>query len=321
LLAENPKADIAAFEGDPIRSDVFGWVVDVAWRYRLTVVAVFALVLGGAVLYLHLAVYRYTAELRVTAVYSSQQMPSGLGGFASLAGINLPGDKQVSPISLYGEAMRSRDVADAVVADKVLMQHLFSEEWDAGAGVWRERPSVRRDVVRTAKRLLGVPDTPWSKPDSADVQRHLSRNLAIVESAKTNVTTVAVNDPDPAMAIRLLSTLNAAADRHIRERALARASEYIVYLERKIMEVQVAEYRQSLVQALSAQERIRMMASTGAPYAAEPLGRIVVSTRPTTPKPVVVLVAGLLFGLILGLLAAALRHFVASSRTAAAGPE
>jgi uncharacterized protein involved in exopolysaccharide biosynthesis len=320
LLADNPNAEITAAEAGAIRSDVFGWFVDVTWRYRLTVLAVFALVMAGAVFYLHQATYKYTAELRVTAVYSSQQLPSGLGGIASLAGINLPGDKQVSPIALYGEAMRSRDVADAVVADKVLMQHLFADEWDAASGAWREQPSLRKDIVRAAKRLLGVPDTPWSEPDSADVQRHLARNLAIIDSAKTNVTTVAVNDPDPAMAARLLSTLNTAADRHIRERALARASEYIVYLERKLLEVQVAEYRQSLVQALSAQERIRMMASTGAPYSAEPLGRIIVSTKPTTPKPAVVLIAGVLFGLILGILAAVLRHLWARRGQSGARP-
>jgi uncharacterized protein involved in exopolysaccharide biosynthesis len=303
---------LAAADGGPVRSDVFGWFVDVTMRYRWTVAAVFAAVLGAAILYLHLATYKYTAELRVTAVYSSQQIPSGLGGIASLAGINLPGDKQVSPIALYGEAMRSRDVADAVVADKVLMQHLFAEEWDAARGVWREQPSLRRDIVQAAKRVLGVPDVAWSAPDSADVQRHLARNLAIIESAKTNVTTVAVNDPKPEMAVRMLETLNQAADRHIRERALSRSTEYIVYLERKLLEVQVAEYRQSLVQTLSAQERIRMMASTGAPYAAEPLGRIVVSTKPTTPKPAVVLSAAVVFGLILGILAAALRHLLAT---------
>jgi uncharacterized protein involved in exopolysaccharide biosynthesis len=174
--------------------------------------------------------------------------------------------------------------------------------------------------VNVAKGLLGVPIMPWTAPDSADVQRHLERNLAIIESAKTNVTTVAVNDPDPKMAIRLLETLNTSADRHIRERALARSTEYIQYLERKLQEVEIGEYRQSLVQALSAQERVRMMASTGAPYAAEPLGRIIVSTKPTSPKPAVVLAAGLLFGLILGMLLAVLRHLFGGRDSAGAGP-
>jgi len=289
-----------------VRRDLFGWAVGIVSRRWPFVLLGLGAVLLGAIAYLHLATYRYTAELRVTAVYSAQQLPSGLSGIASLAGISLPGDKAVTPIALYSEAMRSRDVAAAVVADPVLMRHIFADEWNAAAGQWRDPGGFTRGLIEGVKRILGVPVQPWSPPDAADVQRHLAKHLTIIEAPRTNVTTVAVNDPDPEMAKRLLSTLNDAADRHLRARALARSSEYITYLERKLQEVQVSEYRDSLVQALSAQERTRMMASSDAPYAAEPLGAIVASVKPTTPKPAVVLAAALVFGLLLGFTMAAL---------------
>lgn len=300
LATDDPRADPRDPEAE-VRRDLFGWAVGVVRRRWPVVLAGLGAALLSAILYLHLATYRYTAELRVTAVYSAHQLPSGLSGIASLAGINLPGDKAVTPIALYSEAMRSRDVAAAVVADPLLMRHIFADEWDAAAGRWRDPGGLARGLLDGTKRLLGVPVQPWSPPDAADVQRHLAKNLAIIEAPRTNVTTVAVNDPDPDMAKRLLATLNDAADRHLRERALARSGEYIAYLERKLLEVQVAEYRESLVQALSAQERTRMMASSDAPYSAEPLGAITASVRPTTPKPAVVLAAALVFGLLLGL--------------------
>lgn len=299
-----------------VRRDLFGWTVDIVSRRWPFFVVGLGGALIGAIVYLHLATYRYTAELRVTAVYSAQQLPAGLSGIASLAGISLPGDKAVTPIALYSAALRSRDVAAAVVADPVLMRHIFPDEWDAAAGRWRDPGGLTQGLVQTAKRLLGIPVQPWSPPDASDVQLHLAKHLAIVEAPRTNITTVAVNDPDPQMAKRLLATLNEAADRHLRERALARSSEYIAYLERKLLDVQVAEYRESLVQALSAQERTRMMASSDAPYAAEPLGAIVASVKPTTPKPVVVLVAATILGLLAGLALAVLADIVRSRQTA-----
>lgn len=305
LATDDPRADPRDPDAE-VRRDLFGWALGLVRRRWRLVLAGLGAVLLAAVAYLHLATYRYTAELRVTAVYSAQQLPSGLSGIASLAGISLPGDKAVTPIALYSEAMRSRDVAAAVVADPVLMRHIFAEEWDAAAGRWRDPGGLVRGLLDGAKRLLGVPVQPWSPPDAADVQRYLAKHLAIIEAPKTNVTTIAVNDPDPEMARRLLALLNEAADRHLRERALARSSEYIAYLERKLLEVQVADYRESLVQALSAQERTRMMASSDAPYAAEPLGAITASVRPTTPKPAVVLAAALVFGLLLGFAMAAI---------------
>lgn len=299
-----------------VRRDLFGWTVDVvSRRWPFILVGLGVALLGGG-LYLHFATYRYTAELTVTPVYSTQQLPAGLSSIASLAGISLPGEKAVTPIALYSEALRSRDVAAAVVADPVLMRHIFSEEWDAAAGRWRNPGGLVQGLVQTANRLLGIPVQPWSPPDASDVQRHVAKHLAIFEDPRSNITTVAVDDPHPQMAKRLLATLNEAADRHLRERALAILGEYIAYLERKLLEVQVAEYRQSLAQALADLEQRRMIASSNAPYAAEPLGAIVASVKPTTPKPLVVLAAATILGLLAGLAIAVLADIVRSRRTA-----
>jgi uncharacterized protein involved in exopolysaccharide biosynthesis len=294
------------------------WTLNVCLKYRLIFISVFVSSVALGIAYLHFSTYKYTAELRVTAVYSSQQLPSGIGGIASLAGISLPGDKQVTPIALYSEALRSRDIADAVVADKRLMQHIFARNWDAEASEWRQNAGPFDAVVNGAKRLLGVPVQAWHAPDSADVQRHLQKNMAIIESQKTNVTTIAVNDPDPEMAKRLLSVLNSAADNYLRKRELRRSTEYVAYLERKLTEVEIAEYRQSLVQALSSQERMRMMASSSVPFAAEPMGRIIASVRPTTPKPVFVILASVVLGLLLAVLACLSAQLVRNVRNDAA---
>ena len=255
-----------------------------------------------AVAYLHAAKYKYTAELKVTPVYQAQQLPSGLSGLASLTGLNLPGDKTITPIALYTEALKSRDVAEEVARSKPLMRHIFADDWDSAAGRWHRPEGVGITLIANIKAVLGLPSENWAPPDGADLQRYVGKNVTVFESPRTNITSITVNDVDPTTARQILLALHRAADQHLRSRALVRSTQYIAYLERKLATVTNVEYRQALVEALSQQERLRMMASSSTPYSAEPLGEITSSRRPTTPDPVVILGAALIFGTTAGTL-------------------
>ena len=75
-------------------------------------------------------------------------------------------------------------------------------------------------------------------------------------------------------------------------------------LSAQLGKVTIAEHREALAQTLSEQEKQRMAASSSAPYAAEPFGNATASPRPTSPRPILVLAASLMAGLLLGTLAA-----------------
>lgn len=286
-----------------LRIAVVYWYVTV-----FTMVSVFAVAIG----YLHGAEYKYTAELKVTPVYQAQQASSGLSGLASLTGISLPGDKTITPIALYTEALKSRDVAEDVARNKPLMQHIFANEWDAADGHWHPPEGVGITLIAYIRAVLGIRDERWTPPDGGDLQRYVGKNVTVFESPRTNITSVTVNDVDPGTARQILLALHLAADQHLRSRSLARSTQYIAYLERKLTTVTNNEYRQALVDVLSQQERLRMMASSSTPYSAEPLGEITSSRRPTTPDPVVILGAALIFGATAGTLLA----FAVATRSA-----
>jgi uncharacterized protein involved in exopolysaccharide biosynthesis len=274
-------------------------IVAVYWYViLLTVASAFAVAIG----YLHAAEYKYTAELKVTPVYQAQQVSSGLSGLASLTGINLPGDKTITPIALYTEALKSRDVADNVLRNNHLMQHIFANEWDAAAGRWRQPEGIGITLIANIRAALGIHGERWTPPGGADLQRYVEKNVTVFVSPRTNITSVTVNDVDPEAARQILLALHSAADQHLRSRSLARSTQYIAYLERKLVAVTNAEYREALVDVLSQQERLRMMASSSTPYSAEPLGEITSSHRPTTPDPVVILGVALILGATAGTL-------------------
>jgi uncharacterized protein involved in exopolysaccharide biosynthesis len=87
---------------------------------------------------------------------------------------------------------------------------------------------------------------------------------------------------------------------------LRRADNSIAYLSEKLKTVSVAEQRVALTATLSDQEKMRMMASSDAPYAADPIGPPTASFKPTSPLPTVVIVGSFVIGTLIGIVAAML---------------
>ncbi len=262
--------------------------------------------LATALVILHAVRPRFDAYLQIVPVERSGETVSrNLAGLASLAGINIR-NEPISQFHLTLEILAGRDVAAEIAANKALMRRMFADEWDDRAQVWRPRPDAFRSLKKAAKALLAIPVREWSPPDDADVQDYLDRRLTLEENKQRGVATIILRDPDPDLARDLLVATYAAADRHLRQRADARAEAYIGYLAKKLSEVTLAEHRAALAEALAEQERLLMMARSGQPFAAEPLGAVTVTDRPTWPPVLLVLAAGLVAGGLAGASAALL---------------
>ncbi len=269
------------------------------WAAKWWLLLLVAAAIGLAALYLNLATYRYTAQLKVTAVEQAGASPvSGLAGLGSIVGVDI-GLDQGSQFALFAEAVTSEAVADVLARDEELMRQVFSAHWDAERGMWREPPSPVRAATRPVKALLGLPDRPWERPDGADLREHLQARLSVDENRKKAITTLSYAHRDPAFARMLVERVARAADDFLRAKSLARSHDYVAYLEARLAETPTAEFRLFLAQALTSYENMRMMASADAPFAAEPFGPATVSQRPTSPQPVVVLGSAVIAAVLL----------------------
>lgn len=254
-----------------------------------------------AIIYLRVADYLYTAELKVTpAQQSGIASTSRLGSLASLAGVNVAAGEAAPPFELYLEILKSREAATAISARQDLMHRIFEKEWNQRTGTWVERNQPLRIVVKGVATLLGVPVAKWQPPGPARVQEFVLERLRIHRDPKNPIATLTFNYPDPEIAGTVLTLLHEHANENLRRRTLHRTSDYIAYLSAKLASVSITEYRTALTEVLSEQEKRRMMAGSSAPFAAEPLGPVLVSTQPTQPKPSMVLSIALLFGAALG---------------------
>lgn len=264
-----------------------------------------AISIAGAIAYLHVATYKYTAELLVVpSEQSDPSLPSSMAGLGSLVGLDISQNNM--SFTMYADALSTRQVAETISKDSRIMRALFPAQWDEAVGGWREPSDLLRSMVRCVRTVLGVPVKPWREPGAADVQRYVVKHVKFVEEKRRPVAHISYEHEDPAFASYFLSRLTGQADTFLREQSITRTSAYISYLERRMQDVTIAEQRQSLAQLISSYEKARMMASSGTSFAADHFGEVNISPEPTSPPVPIVLGLAIAAGLLFWLVATAL---------------
>ena len=265
-----------------------------------------------AIVYLAVVPYRYAVQMRVAPVAGTGSdglsgKLSQFGGLAAAAGVALPETGGSASFRLYVEALHSHDVADIMAHDAGLMHRIFYREWDPARHRWIPPAGTVHDLATTIKSALRLPVLPWEPPGAARLAAWLNEQIIIDQNVKTPVVTVSMFGADPALAIDVLTRLGGTVDELLRQRALIRTDDYIRYLAARLPTISLAEQRVAVAQALGEQERLKMVASSGQPYAAEVFEHPAASERPVTPNVGKTIVVALVLGLAAGIAFALLR--------------
>ncbi len=253
----------------------------------------------------------YTVELRVTPLISDQSRLTGrLSSLANLAGLTLPQDNNAMSFELYMQTLTSRKTADALAAKPGFLQKMFPGEWDAANHRWVQRRGRMAGMRDFVKSLLGMRTAAWRPPDGARVEGFLDNAIHVTRTPYTPVVTITGDFGDPEWGKYFFSILHATVDDALRQKKLARSTRYMNYLEAKLAATTVSDYREALINALSDQEKDRMMASAGLSYAAEPVEPPVASSSPTQPQASRIILKWVIYGGVLGVGWALLMDFM-----------
>ncbi len=250
------------------------------------------------VLYLHIASPGYTVSLTIAPV--SQQPTSGstLSGLSSLLGTST--SPSTDSFVLYREAIQAKLIAaNSIANDQNLLHRIFSTEWSLEDNRWQEPPSFTHQASQTVRGILGLPVRPWSPPDAERVMNFLER-MSVFEERTSPTVTLSITASSPGLGIAILQAANRGVDDFLKKRALDRSTESIAYIEKQLATVTALENRTILLAMLSEQEKTRMAASSGLPFAAEPFGAPILPPVPNSPNGLVVLVLSLLCGALAG---------------------
>lgn len=291
------------------------------WRIVAATVVVFLVL---AIINLHTSPSIFAVKMVVTQVQGTGEQGSSrmnsLSSLAQLAGLNLgpSAGQSASQFRYYLDSLHSRDLADELAKNQDLMKSIFAREWDAQSQTWREpSPTIFQNIKGGIMWVLGARPLPWTPPDGARLQEYLSEpgSLDVQEDIKRlDHATIEIDSANPEFAVKLLKTVNWTANEHLRAKALRRATQYIDYLSNELSTVTVAEHREAIMHALSEQEKFKMSADSGAPYAADVFDKPSVSQKRLAPRPSqaypVAILKGLLVGSVLVLFLAYLGPYV-----------
>jgi len=273
--------------------------------------------IAAMVVYLNVSTYKFTATVKLTTTQSSSGIGSqlgNLGALASIASVRLPQGSGEQNFLNFSQSLVSRSTAEGLLARPDLVHVIFEKEWDSRSRRWIEPRGVVKAIATFGRTTLGLPNFPYHAPDAARLQEYLEKNIAIAEDTRKPIIVMNYSHQDPRFAAALLSAIITIDDETLRRKSLTRAKDYIAYLEEQLRIVQLAESRTALSAVLGEQLKLRMLASARAPFAAEPISTIGVSDQPTSPKPVVFLVAAVFAGLVLGVIATLVRANLSAAR-------
>ena len=142
------------------------------WRGKWLISFCVVIAIALASLYLRTAEKKYTISYVFKPVASEEGRPNfaGLGGLASLAGVSLPSSSS-GDFTAFKMLLKSEEVATLLMADDVLIQTIFSSEWDAETGSFQRPPPGQLTPYKKMIKavLLGEGETPYIAPNAARV--------------------------------------------------------------------------------------------------------------------------------------------------------
>lgn len=257
-------------------------------RHRWLFAGILACSTGVAVVVALLSQPVYRSQVVIAPVADNGAMgvlgglASQFGGLASLAGVSLgKGGNWSESVA----TLRSRHLIESLVTKRNLLPVLFDDTQDA---------ATMGDAVLLFQNTI----------------------LAVQEDAKTGLVTVSVKWHDREAAAEWANALVLLADQELRSKAIETANSSLAALQRELNQTQEVELRSAISRLMEAQLKVKLAAAVQQSYAYKVIDPAVAADpdKRAQPTRTTMVLAGVLFGLLAGLLAVALRMEFAGRR-------
>jgi LPS O-antigen subunit length determinant protein (WzzB/FepE family) len=270
-------------------------------KFYILFFSVFSVFLSS--MYLQNAERKYLVEYKLKPVGSSQQKNSfsGLGGLASLAGVQLP-ESGSDDFKIFKELIFSVEVSGVILENKTLIRKIYANEWNSSLDNF-SGPSISklRAYINNLKRILtGSKEMDYMPPNSRRLAIYISNNISVAESKETGFLTLKSESSNPDMLLSLISNVIKVSDEIMRQRYISFSKEPLTFYKDKLRTARSREHREALAELIGAEEQKLMFAAKGKYFLAEPYIEPSISLHPIAPKPKLILLLSLIFGLLTG---------------------
>jgi uncharacterized protein involved in exopolysaccharide biosynthesis len=270
----------------------------IVWHSKWVVILTTVVCVGLATLYSVTADPWYRAEVLLKVAENKQnqgllgQLGGGVGGLASLAGIDVGSNKSAEPIAV----LKSRELAAAFIEEQNLLPVFFATKWDASAKRWNT-PDVKR------------------QPDVRDGIRFFEKNvLKVLEDKKTNLITVTVDWTDPNIAKSWANMLIDRVNDRMRQRALSEGETSMNYLKQELAATSLVPLQQSVGRVIETQLQQLIIAKSNDEYAFRIIDHAQVPKYRDHPKRSLVIGLAFFAGLAISSVFLLARHVIRRAR-------
>ena len=283
------------------------------WNGKIYVILVSIIFVFIASAYLQSVERKFTVEYNLKPVGETKSSPnlSGLGGFASIAGIQLPKSSN-NDFNIFKELITSAEVSKIIFENKKIIRDIFRSEWDETIDNYSRPPKSKiQTFVSDAKKLLtGNVTVNYMPPNPRRLAIFIDRNIEIDEDQDTGFLKFTSETSKPELILSLIIEATKASDKIMRQRYIDFSTEPLAFYKEKLRTARSREHREALAELIGNEEQKLMFASRGKHFIAEPYMNPSISLYPTAPRPKFILALSLVFGLLLGIIFVCMRHVI-----------
>ena len=283
------------------------------WAGKIYIILISIISVFLASFYLQSAERKYSVEYNIKPVGETNNSPSfsGLGGFASLAGIQLPSSSG-NDFNIFKELITAPEVSEIIFENKKIIREIFRSEWDETLNNYSRPPKSKIQIfVSDAKKLLtGNIDVNYMPPNPRRLAIFINQNIQIGEDKETGFLKFTSETSEPKLMLSLIIEATKASDKIMRQRYVDFSTEPLAFYKDKLRTARSREHREALAELIGKEEEKLMFAAKGKHFIAEPYINPTISLYPTAPKSALILVFSLVLGLFLGAAFVLIRHVI-----------
>jgi uncharacterized protein involved in exopolysaccharide biosynthesis len=271
------------------------------WRHRWLLASLALIGAAAAGIAAQFVSKKYQA-VTVLSPVASQSSTSALGSLGSAVSSQLGNIASIAGLSFSSSAgaraeaiatLQSDELTVRYIEENNLLPVLFSRQWDASRGQWKTTDPDR------------IP-TPWK----AD-QYFGTSVRQVTENNKTGLVTLTITWRDPRLAAQWANGLVKLTNSFLRDRAIAESQRNIAYLKEQAAATDVVEVRQSIYSLMESEIKTEMIARGREQYALKVIDPAMQPERAVYPKPSLWIAGGFAGGVLLALVAIAVRSLMA----------
>lgn len=281
------------------------------WAGKFTIIII-SMIFAVASVFFALSkpnIYKASVILAPASDESGAGSLSGLGGLASMAGINLGSGGDVDKTALALEILKSRSFIEAFISKHDLLVPLMaSKDWNMASDTLILNEEMYDTENDEWLREVKAPKKP--EPSSWEAYKEFSELITVAQDKTNSMVNIDLTFYSPSIAKQWLTWLVQDINEFMREQDQIEAKASIDYLSKQLVNIKVSTMEVVFYQLIEEQTKNMMLTLVKKEYVLKTIDPAQVPDTKDQPKRALIVVFGTMLGGILSVLIVLIRYFI-----------